>query len=403
MKNRKMIFMTVMSAIVCFGLCPVAQAVVPPPDGDYPNFNTAEGQNALFSLSGGVWNTALGALALFSDTTGGANTAVGLNALRKNVDGNSNTAVGVNALFANTTGDQNCAFGPYSLFANTASTNTAFGFAALAHNTVGFSNTAVGNRALLSNIGGNIVQGNNNTAVGANALDSNTTGGFNTALGSGALASNTTGNVNVAIANGLSGMTSGNSNVAIGGNAGVFLDTGSGNVYLGAGMGGVAVEDDHTYIRNINTTGQSFNPGTNNYVTVEMSSGRLGFTTVVSSQRYKEDIKPLDKTSQALFALKPVSFRLKKEYDETQALAFGLIAEEVEKVNPDLVYRNNKGQVESVRYEMVNAMLLNEFLKEHEKVQKLEAQLKEQAVQIQKVSAQLEVNKPAAKVVLSNP
>jgi len=148
----------------------------------------------------------------------------------------------------------------------------------------------------------------------------------------------------------------------------------------------------------------------------DWSDGRLGNTAVVSSQRYKQDIKPLATTSEALYALKPVSFRLKKEYDPTRALGFGLIAEEVEKVDPDLVYRNEKSEVESVRYEMVNAMLLNEFLKEHKKVQDLEAtviqqqkgmeilaaRLKEQAAQIQKVSAHLELNKPVPRTVVND-
>jgi Chaperone of endosialidase len=106
---------------------------------------------------------------------------------------------------------------------------------------------------------------------------------------------------------------------------------------------------------------------------VRLSDGRLGNTAVVSSQRYKEDIKPLDKTSQTLYALKPVSFRLKRKFDPRQTLGFGLIAEEVEQVDPALVYRNEKGQVESVRYEMVNAMLLNEFLKAHRKMEEQEA------------------------------
>ena len=172
---------------------------------------------------------------------------------------------------------------------------------------------------------------------------------------------------------------------------------------------------------------------------VNLATGRLGhWNPGISSRRYKEDIKPLDKTSEALFSLKPVSYRLKKEFDPTQPLAFGLIAEEVEKVNPDLVSRNNKGQVESVRYEMVNAMLLNEFLKEHRKVQEQEAtitQLKSTVAQqqkdlqataaqqrkefeskiakqqkqiealtagLQKVSAQVEMNKPAPQTVLNN-
>jgi hypothetical protein len=155
-------------------------------------------------------------------------------------------------------------------------------------------------------------------------------------------------------------------------------------------------------------------------VTVRLSDGRLGHTAVVSSRRYKEDIKPLAAASEGLYALKPVSFRLKKEYDETQALGFGLIAEEVAEVSLDLVYRNAKGQVESVRYEMVNAMLLNEFLKEHKKVEdqqatiselrstvaqqqkgmeSVTAQLKEQAAQIQKVSTAVEMNTPAPRMV----
>jgi hypothetical protein len=146
---------------------------------------------------------------------------------------------------------------------------------------------------------------------------------------------------------------------------------------------------------------------------VRLSDGRLGHTTVVSSQRYKENIKPLAADSEALYALRQVSFRLKKEYDETQAVGFGLIAEEVEDVDPALVYCNNKGQVESVRYEMVNAMLLNEFLKEHRKVQEQEAtiarltkemenvlaRLKEHDSKIQKVSDQIELSDSAGRVV----
>jgi hypothetical protein len=169
----------------------------------------------------------------------------------------------------------------------------------------------------------------------------------------------------------------------------------------------------------VNTLTQNFSAGVNDYVTVRLTDGRLGHTAVVSSQRYKQDIKPLAAASRALYALKPVSFRLKKEFDPTQALGFGLIAEEVEQVDPALVYRNAKGQVESVRYEMVNAMLLNEFLKEHKKVQSLEAsvaqqqkdfetaiaqqqakmeavtaRLEQQASQIQKISASLAITKP---------
>ena len=147
------------------------------------------------------------------------------------------------------------------------------------------------------------------------------------------------------------------------------------------------------------------------YVTIN-SAGRLGRANI-SSRRYKHDIKLMDKASEALFALKPVTFRYKQEFDATQTLAYGLIAEEVAQVYPDLVGRNPEGQPESVRYEQINAMLLNEFIKEHRKVEELQAtvaqqqkgmevlaaSLKEQASQIQKVSARLEVSKPAPQVV----
>ena len=149
------------------------------------------------------------------------------------------------------------------------------------------------------------------------------------------------------------------------------------------------------------------------------STGRLGRGNV-SSRRYKHDIQPMDRASEALYALSPVSFRYNKEYDVTQTLVFGLIAEDVAQVYPDLVGRNPEGEPESVRYEQINAMLLNEFLKEHRKVQEHEAaitqlkkdfdstvaqftaRLHEQAEQIQKVNAQLEANKPAPQVV-NNP
>jgi Chaperone of endosialidase len=357
-------------ALLCFGLLPRVQAVVPPPDGGYPNFNTAEGTKALFSLTTGSGNTAVGWYSLWSNTGSSYNTAVGAGTLLFNTADN-NTAFGAAALLFNTTGTQ----------------NTAAGTVTLLHNTDGFANTAIGFQALSSN-----TEGDNNTATGGLALFNNITGGGNTANGGLALFSNTTGT----------------GNTALGYFAGADI-TGVGNVCIGQGVEGEAGVDDSTYIRNVNTLTQNFSAGVNDYVTVRLSDGRLGHTAVVSSQRYKQDIKPLAATSQALYALKPVSFRLKKEFDPTQALGFGLIAEEVEKVDPALVYRNNKGQAESVRYEMVNAMLLNEFLKEHKKVEQLEGMLailaatvKEQAAQIQRVSAQIEISKPIRQTALTN-
>jgi hypothetical protein len=368
MRNRNTIITTIL--LGCFGLLPWAHAVVPSPDGGYPNFTTAEGQNALFSL-----------------TTGAANTAVGWFSLWSNAEGSFNTATGAGSLLFNTA-DENTAFGAAALLFNTTGTqNTAAGAVALLYNTEGFANTGIGFQALSSN-----TEGNNNTATGVLALFNNTTGAANTANGGLALFSNITGT----------------GNTALGYFAGADI-TGVGNVCIGEGVEGEAGVDGRTYIRNVNTLTQDFSAGVTDYVTVRLSDGRLGHTAVVSSQRYKQDIKPLAAASQALYALKPVSFRLKKEFDASQALGFGLIAEEVEKVDPALVYRNDKGQVESVRYEMVNAMLLNEFLKEHRSVVELKKEIaaltttvKEQAAQIRKVSAQIEMSKVAANIARSH-
>jgi hypothetical protein len=366
--------------LLAFGLMPHAKAVVPPPDGGYPGGNTAEGQNALLSLTTGGFNTAVGYFSLSSDTTGNFNTAVGAGALLANT-GDNNTAIGAAALLSNTTGINNTANGALALYANTqGDSNSAFGRDALASNITGGYNTAMGRWALLDHETGDF-----NTAIGAEALSNDIDGLWNTAIGYRALWTN----------------TSGRFNTAVGFGAGADI-TGDSNVCIGSGVAGEAGVDDRTYIRNINTTAQTFSAGVNDYVTVRLSDGRLGHTQVVSSRRYKEDIKPLATVSEALFALKPVSFRLKKEYDVAQALGFGLIAEEVEKVNPALVYRNVKGQVESVRYEMVNAMLLNEFLKEHRKneeqqatITRLQKQVDALTAGLQKVSAQLAAASPS--------
>jgi HAMP domain-containing protein len=362
--------------LICFALSPAAHAVVPAPDGGYPGFNTAEGQNALFSLTTGTGNTGLGWRSLFLTTDGSFNTGVGVGALVLN-NGSSNTAVGAVALLLNTTGSNNTAVGTGTLVNNTTDRNTAVGANALnADNS-----------------------GTDNCAVGFEALTSDTTGGANTAVGRGALDQNVTGNFNTAIGKDAGG-----------------LATGSGNVYIGHLIAGVAGENDHTYIRNINTT--SVSGGGTDTVTVNVTTGLLGHAT--SSRRYKEAIKPMDNSSQALFALKPVTFRYKKEIDPSQSLEYGLVAEEVAQVDPSLAILDKNGQIDSVRYNAINAMLLNEFLKEHSKVEKLTkdfratvaqqqkeiqalaATVKEQAQQIQKVSAQLEASKPAPQVVKNN-
>ena len=368
-------------ALACFAVFPRAQAVVPAPDGGYPGGNTAEGENALFSLTTGASNTAIGFIALVSNTTGDFNTAEGFRALITNTTGFQNTATGANALISNTTGSENTANGVNTLFRNTTGfENAATGVQALFSNTTGFHNAAAGFQALFSN-----TTGNHNTADGDNALVHNTTGILNTAVGGHAL------NQNI----------SGSSNVALGFQAG-FNITGSGNVCIGENILGLAGESNVTRIRNIGSTAQA----NGIFVTVG-AGGKLGFQ--VSSRRYKDDIKPMDKASEALFALKPVSFRYKKEIDPACSPDFGLIAEDVATVNPDLVARDEEGKIVTVRYQAVDTMLLNEFLKEHRKVEALTKQvaqlntrLDKQAAQIQKVSAQLEASKPAPQVV-NNP
>jgi hypothetical protein len=432
--------------LVCFALCQMARAVVPAPDGGYPGANTAEGTNALFSLTTGIDNTAVGFQALFHNTTGSNNTAEGFRALFRNTTGAQNTATGVNALITNTTGNFNTATGVNTLFRNTRGIrNTATGVQALFNNTIGSQNTANGVFALLSNTEGNGNTANGyqalnsntsgfqntaagvralfknttaraNTATGYQALSGNTTGDSNTANGFGALFSNTSGTQNTA--NGVAALlsnTTGANNTACGVAALKFNTLGSNNTALGTGAGtNVTTADnvicigapgdnmsDSCYIGNI--FGATIDPGSATTVGVD-SNGKLG--TILSSKRFKEEIKPMDKASEALLALKPVTFHYKSDAKGTPQ--FGLIAEEVAEVNPNLVVRDGKGEIFTVRYDAVNAMLLNEFLKEHRKVEKLESKVAEQEKKIealtsglQRVSAQLEMSEPAPKAVLN--
>ena len=339
--------------------------------------NTAIGFEALYSNISGDHNTASGAQALLTNDTGGNNTATGYQALLSNTGGDGNTATGVSALASNTTGDNSTAIGYQALFSNTTGiANTAVGFQALNQNTFGFNNNAFGAVALT-----NHVTGNSNNAFGAFALNSDTNGAGNSAFGNAALL-----------------LSTGIGNTAVGFDAGDALTSGNGNVYIGSAVEGMAVEDNHTYIRNINTTNVS--GGGTDTVTVNLATGLLGHLT--SSRRYKEDIKPIADASEALYRLNPVSYRYKREIDSTQSPAFGLIAEEVAEVNPALVAHNPGGQPESVHYEMINAMLLNEFLKAHRKMEAqqrqiddLTARLDQQAAQIQKVNARLAAASPS--------
>jgi len=403
----------------CFVFSQSAQSVVPAPDGGYPGGNTAEGQSALFSLTSGGFNTGVGFLSLRSNTTGNFNTATGAGTLLANT-ADQNTATGAGALLSNTTGDRNTATGTFALFNNaTGNSNTGEGWRALFQNTTGDRNTASGRAALISN-----TTGFENTATGGVALENNTTGNDNTATGFAALDSNSTGALNTANGTGALVNSTGDLNIALGFGAGVNLATGNNNIDIGnvgAAMEAniirigaeVAVRDPFgvihpahtaTYIAGI--SGVSLPGGTP--VVIDVASGQLGIGAT-SSQRFKDEIKPMNEASEALFALKPVTFRYKKEVDSAGIRQFGLVAEQVEKVNPDLVVRDKEGKPYSLRYDQVNAMLLNEFLKEHRKVEEQEktivelksgmaalaASLKEQASQIQKVSAQLAAASPS--------
>ena len=243
--------------------------------------------------------------------------------------------------------------------------------------------------------GNGTTTGVQDSGFGSDALNHLTTGSFNTASGVNALLFNASGSGNTAIGQtALFNNIIGDSNTALGDGAG-FNATGSGNVYIGAGMGGVAGENNACYIASI------FGQTSVNGVPVLINSSNL-LGTSTSSKRFKSDIKPMDKASEALFSLKPVSFRYKKQIDPAGISQLGLVAEDVEKVNPDLVVRDKEGKPYSVRYDQVNAMLLNEFLKEHRKVERLEKQIEVLTAGLQKVSAQLEVIKAAPQTVVNN-
>jgi len=402
---------------------PKTQAVSPAPDGGYPGGNTAEGQNALLNLTSGGYNTAVGylalgfnatgafstavgagalldntanentatgAAALLNNTTGILNTANGAFALLNNTSGGNNTAIGVNALVANTIGSDNTVVGVVAAQDNTEGNfNTAVGYQALYHNITGNDNTAIGDNALLSS------DGNDNTAVGFNALLNNTSYD-NTAIGVNALLANTNAAGNTAIGVGaLSQNASGQDNTAIGVDAGSNVTTASDVIAIGHPGANVNQSCYIGYISGADATG-----GDAVFITAD---GKLGTVNMPSAARFKDEINPMSKTSEAIFALKPVTFRYKKQFDPKRIPQFGLIAEEVEKVNPDLVKRDREGKLQTVRYEAVNAMLLNEFLKEHRKVEKLEATVADLATELRQVKALVQTNSPTLRVAANNP
>ncbi len=303
----------------CFALLSTLQALTPAPDGGYPNGNTAEGEDALFSLTTGFDNAAIGYEALFSNTTGIENTGSGYRALYSNTTGTRNSATGNGALSRNTTGGHNTADGLHGMFLNTT--------------------------------------GKHNTGVGAFVLSANTIGSDNIALGFKAGGNLTTGNDNIDI-----------------GNVGIAGESGTLRI-------GTPGKQNATYVAGIYAATQA--SGLN---VVVGPDGRLG--TVSSSARLKEAIRPIDAASKAILALNPVTFHYKTDKQNTPQ--FGLIAEEVAKVNSDLVVRDGDGEIYTVRYEAVNAMLLNEFLKEHRKVEQQDARLAKQEAEIAQQQKQIE-------------
>ena len=365
-------FTLISMTFACLALSPQAGAACQ--EGCLTNNNTVLGDDALLNNTIGFNNTAIGVEALHDNTTGFSNTAIGPFALKSNTNGFFNTANGTGALYHNTGG----------------SNNTAIGISALWDNTTGYNNTATGYGVLTGN-----TIGNNNTATGFWALNSNTEGSNNTANGFQALLGNATGN----------------NNIALGTKAGLNLTTGHGNIDIG--NPGVAGESSTIRIGRVGDQTATFIAGVSGATVptgvpvIVDAEGHLGTTT--SSARYKEAIKPMDKASEAILALQPVTFRYKQEIDPQGIPQFGLVAEQVEKVNPALVARDDKGKPYTVRYEAVNAMLLNEFIKEHQKVQRLEAalaavneRLKAQDAKIDKVNAKVGLTKPAPQMVVND-
>ena len=449
MKNRNNIFGAILATVACLAILPTAQAVNPPPDGCYPNFTTAEGCNALIGLTTGAGNTGVGWFALSAAGASNFNTGIGGGALTLNT-GDSNTAVGAAAGLLNTSGELNVAVGTDAMvFNDTGDDNTAVGGFALENNVAGFTNvgvgtfagrentasfnTALGGFALRDNVGGI-----NNTAVGAGAMESANGGDDNTAVGF--LAGNAlgSGSSNIDIGSGVVGVAGENNTIRIGDNlpsGGITISDGAiplaqaFTIASGLAGGGIqfleiigfstiSIEATLSQTTGASTclVGGIFNqtPPAGSHAVLVGPNNQLADATL-SSRRFKKDIAPIDKLSEGILALRPVTFHWKT--DNSNEPEFGLVAEEVAEVNLDWITRNPQGEVTGVRYDTIPILLLNEFLKEHKKVEQqqeniaelrstvgvLTAQLKEQAAQIQKVSAQLAASKPAPQVVANKP
>jgi hypothetical protein len=311
--------------------------------------------------SDGSGNTAMGTYAQLELTTGIYNTAAGFYALYDNQTGSYNSAFGAGALFENT-GSDNIAVGAFALEFNAGSGNTAVGYEALGSNTNGGDNTAVGQQALYSNTGGLF-----NVAIGQGALQANVSGSSNTAIGETALLNAT-----------------GGGNIAIGEKAGEALGAGNDNVYISnpgapSESGAIRIGGNSqfsAYISGVYTTQVT---GSAVFVT---SAGQLG--VLPSAERFKTDVVPMGRATSRLQQLRPVTYQLKSDASRTRQ--YGLIAEEVDKIYPELVIRDGTGKIEGVRYEELAPMLLNEVQQQRRDTDQLKQQLRQQALQL----AQLE-------------
>ncbi len=320
--------------------------------------STAQAQFACLSLGTGAGNPGV--------STGNRNTALGEFSLASNTTGSDNTSVGAFACNANTNGDS----------------NTAVGSFALVSNTTGDVNTAIGSGTMPSNTSGNA-----NTAVGVNVLNSNTTGGSNTGLGFQALFANVAGINNTAVGAGALALGGGSGNIALGFQAGRNVTNGSNNIHIGHIAPGnesntirIGTTQTATFLAGVN--GTTIPSGTQVFID---SNGQLG--TITSSLRFKEDVTDMGNTSHDLMKLRPVTFHYKT--DGSHLLQYGLIAEEVAKVYPDLVQYDDQGKPFTVRYHLINVMLLNELQKEHGRTQELQDQVAEQKAQLEQQEARL--------------
>jgi hypothetical protein len=351
--------------------------------------NTFLGDSALVNNQGDS-NTATGGIALESNTSGSKNTANGQSALYSNTTGSFNTAVGAGAVEMFTTASNNTGVGYLALAGEgpatpTGANNTAIGNLSLCSVQSGSNNTVAGYQALLRDS-----SGSNNTAEGYQALFVNTIGADNVAIGYQALLANTAGITNVAVgAFALDNSMTGAGNIAIGFAAGSGVTSGSNNIDIannGASESSTirigSTNQTNTYVAGIYGVTVAGGIG----VIVD-SSGHLGTST--SSARFKENIQPMDKASDVILSLQPVTFRYKHELDPKGIPQFGLVAEQVEKIDPQLVARDEQGRPYSVRYEAVNAMLLNEFLKEHSKVEEQTRALRTDASEIARLKFDL--------------